>query len=115
MTLPVLIQHLAQTKLAAYCEKKLPASTRHRVRLEIEIEGETVTLNESRPHYRNETTWTSLPVARFRFNLASCTWTLYSPNLAKLGAWHPYPAKPEHELGKLISLLDTDTSGAFWG
>jgi len=115
MSLPVLIQHLAQTKLTAYCMQKLPAQLRDRVRLEIEVEGETVTLIESRPHFKHADIWTRLPVARFRFNLASGTWTLFSPNLAKPDAWRPYPAKPERDLGKLIKLLDDDDSGAFWG
>lgn len=115
MSLPVLIQHLAYTKLASYCEQKLPSQERDKIRLEIEIQGETVILSEARAHFRNTGTWVRLPVAGFRFNLASSTWTLLSPRIGPPGGWRVYPARPEHDLGKLIKLLDLDETGAFWG
>lgn len=115
MSLPVLIQHLAYTKLTSYCEQKLPSQTRDKIRLEIEIDGETVILSESRPHFRNAETWVRLPVAGFRFNLASRTWTLLTPRIGTPGSWRVYPARPEHDLDKLIRVLDTDETGAFWG
>jgi len=115
MSLPVLIQHLACSKLASYCEQKLPPLARDKIRLEIDIDGETVVLSESRPHFRNTATWVRLPVAGFRFNLASRTWTLLCPKIGQPGSWRVYPARPEHDLGKLIKLLDLDETGAFWG
>lgn len=115
MALPVLTQHLAQTKLAAYCAQKIPADIRDRVRLDVELEGEKLTLIESRPHIRNHETWTHLPVAQFRYNQGSSTWSLYCPHLGNPEVWRPYPAKPQHDLGQLIKLLDEDETGAFWG
>lgn len=115
MALPVLTQHLAQSKLAAYCVQKAPVEIHDRVRLDVELDGERLTLIESRPHFRNPQTWTRLPVAQFRYNQGSRTWTLYCPHLGNPDVWRLYPAKPQHDLGHLIKLLDTDDTGAFWG
>ncbi|MFZ2266478.1 MAG: DUF3024 domain-containing protein [Azonexus sp.] len=115
MALPVLTLHLAQTKLAAYCAQKIPAEIRDRVRLEFEVAGDMLTLIESRPHFRTPEIWTRLPVARFRYNPGSETWSLDCPHLGNPELWRPYPAKPQHDLGQLIKLLDEDDSGAFWG
>lgn len=115
MSLPVLTLHLAQSKLAAYCAQKLPPELHDQVRLEVEIEGENLTLIESRPHFRTPETWTRLPVARFRYNPGSGAWSLYSPHLGKSEKWQTYPAKPERDIGKLIALVDADDTGVFWG
>ena len=115
MALPLLTQHIAQTKLGAYCEKKIPADVRDRVRLILEFAGNEITLVETRPYIRDPTQWTRLPVARFRFNAASGTWALDCPNLREKGGWRPYPVQPGRDLDKLIRALDQDTSGVFWG
>ncbi len=80
MALPLLTQHIAQTKLGAYCEKKIPADVRDRVRLILEFAGNEITLVETRPYFRDPTQWTRLPVARFRFNSASGTRSLERHN-----------------------------------
>jgi Protein of unknown function (DUF3024) len=115
MALPVLTRHIAQTKLDAFCQRKIPASVHHQVRLELEFAGDEVTLLETRPYFRDPTQWTRLAVARFRFNGASSTWSLHCPNFRKKGQWRPYPAQPSRDLDKLIAILDQDTTGVFWG
>ena len=115
MSLPVLTRHIAQTKLDAFCERKIPAPVRHQVRLELEFNENEVTLVETRPHFRDPAQWTHLPVARFRFNGASSTWSLQCPNFRAQGGWRPYPVQPSRDLDKLIAILDQDTNGIFWG
>ena len=68
MALPVLTQHIARTKLDAYCARKIPESLRDQVRLELEFADNHITLIETRPHFRDPSQWTTLPVARFRYN-----------------------------------------------
>ena len=114
MALPVLTQHLARTKLGAYCARKIPESARARVRLELEFDDNHVTLVETRPHFPNPTQWRRLPVARFRFNAGSGTWSLDCPNLREKGGWRPYPVQPGRDLDKLIAALDADVNGKFW-
>ncbi len=115
MALPVLIEHIARTRLGAYCERRIPAEVRDRVRLEIEFAENHVTLVETRPHFRDPEQWTRLPVARLRFNAASGTWTLLSPNFHQKDAWRPYTTPPSRDLGRLLAALDEDASGVFWG
>ena len=115
MALPVLTQHIAQTRLAAFCERRVPPAVRHQVRLELEFTGHEVCVIESRPHFRDPSHWTRLPVARFRFNAAAGTWSLDSPNLRQKGGWRPYPAAPSRDLERLIRIVDQDESGVFWG
>lgn len=115
MSLPVLTLHLARAKLTAYCTQKFPPELSDKVKLELETEGDAIILIEARPHFRNHEIWTRLPVARFRYNQGSGTWSLDSPHLGNADAWRSYPAKPERDLGQLIKLLDADNTGAFWG
>ena len=115
MALPVLTQHIAQTRLAAFCERRVPPTLRDQVRLELEFTGHEVCLIESRPHFRDPGLWTKLPVARFRFNAAAGTWSLDRPDLLHQPAWRPYPAPPSRDLERLIRIVDQDPDGVFWG
>jgi hypothetical protein len=115
MALPVLTLHLARTKLGAYCARKIPESARDQVRLELEFADDHVTLVETRPHFRDHSQWTRLPVARFRFNAGSGTWALLSPVFSNKEAWRPYPTQPSRDHDKLIATLDEDANGVFWG
>jgi hypothetical protein len=101
MALPVLTHHIAQTKLGAYCQRKIPTAVRDQVRLELEFDGNQVTLVETRPYFRDPSQWTRLPVARFRFNAASGTWSLDCPNLREKGGWRPYPVQPGARSGQI--------------
>ena len=115
MALPVLIQHIARNKLGTFCERRVPDEARAGVRLELEFADSHVTLVEYRPHFRNPSEWIGLPVARFRYNGASGTWTLLSPSLGARETWRPYPVQPTRELERLITALDEDADGVFWG
>jgi Protein of unknown function (DUF3024) len=115
MSLPVLIQHIARTRLGAFCERRVPAAVRDQVRLELEFADNQVTLVESRPYFRDPSQWTRLPVARFRFNAAAGTWSLDCPRLREKNGWSAYPVAPSRELEKLIRIVDQDESGVFWG
>ena len=115
MALPVLTQHIARTKLYAYCERKIPEKVRDQVRLELEFADNHITLIETRPHFRDPSQWTTLPVARFRYNAGAGTWALLSPVFNNKEAWRLYPIQPSRDLDKLIAALDADANGVFWG
>jgi hypothetical protein len=115
MALPVLTLHLARTKLGAYCTHRIPEHVRDQVRLELEFAENHVTLIETRPHFRDPSLWSRLPVARFRFNAGAGTWALLSPGFGSKEAWRSYPAQPSRDLDKLIAVLDADEKGVFWG
>jgi len=115
MALPVLTQHIARTRLGAFCERRVPATVRDQLRLELEFTGNHVTLVESRPYFRDPSQWTRLPVARFRFNAAAGTWSLDCPKLSEKDSWRPYPVPPSRDLERLIRVIDQDERGVFWG
>lgn len=115
MALPVLTLHLARTKLSAYCERRIPKHLRDQVRLELEFAENHITLLETRPHFRDPSQWTRLPVARFRFNAGAGTWALLSSSFGSKEGWRPYPTQPSRDLDKLIAALDADEKGVFWG
>ena len=114
MALPVLTLHVARTKLDAYCARRIPEHLRQQVRLELEYADNHITLIETRPHFRDPSQWTTLPVARFRFNAGAGTWALLSPCFGSKETWRPYPTQPSRDLDKLIAALDADEKGVFW-
>ena len=114
MALPVLVQHIAHTRLGALCERRAPASGRAGLRLDLEFADNHVTLVESRPRADDPASWQQLAIARFRYNAAAGTWTLLCPAFGGKDAWRPYPAAPTREFDRLVATLDEDTTGIFW-
>lgn len=114
MPLPVLAQHLARNRLAAYCEQRYPPELRESVRLDLRFEDDAVVLYESRPAPQQAGLWIHLDIARFRYNLGSGTWLLDAPSFGGHSAWRQYSHRPERELRRLLALLDEDAEGVFW-
>jgi hypothetical protein len=113
--LPLLAQHVARTRLGAFCSQRIPAAERSRVRLDLAFADNHVTVVESRPKADEPGAWNQLPVARFRYNAAAGTWALLCPAFGQKDAWRPYPVQPTRELDRLIATLDEDATGIFWG
>lgn len=114
MALPVLILHNAKTKLMAYCSQTMPDDTPRRGQLDIRIDGDNITLMVLPHDYPRHGTKSPQPVARFHFNQGSGTWSLLSPQASTKDDWRIYTTRPERDLGRLIKLLDSDTTGTFW-
>jgi len=62
--------------LTAYCERRVPAEVRDRLRILFRIKGESVTLLESRPSFVKPTEWIETVVAQFRRDRETGNWTL---------------------------------------
>jgi len=116
MALPVLTQHLVETKLSAFCERRIPAHARDQLRMSFVIQGDCVTLNEERDAFGRPGTWITTPIAQFRFAPETGFWTLYARNGRGRGAWSAHPTlTPVRDFESLVSFVDTDRSGLFWG
>ncbi|MEW6602789.1 MAG: DUF3024 domain-containing protein [Nitrospirota bacterium] len=115
MPFPVIVKTLAEQKLTAYCKKKSPGHLAHELRVAYEIRGNSVTIFEQRAPWRPEMSeWTSMPVAQVRFDQKTGTWTLYCAD--RNGKWHRYEGKqPSKDIGDLLSEIDRDPTGIFWG
>ncbi len=114
MALPVLTQHLVETKLTAYCEHKIPLHVRDQVKISFNVRGNYVTLNEERQTFIKPGTWVTIPIAQFRFDDDAGVWTLYCVD--RNSKWHRYTqTKSSRNIADLLLAIDADRTGIFWG
>ena len=114
MPLPEFTKKLIETKLAEYCDRKIPIHARDQVKLIYKIRGNSVTLIETRPYYMNPSVWTQTPIAQFRYDEPSSQWFPYYPD--RNSKWHPYSGvRPTAKLDAILKEIDRDPTGIFWG
>ncbi|MHB1050722.1 MAG: DUF3024 domain-containing protein [Bacteroidota bacterium] len=108
------VRHQADSIMTAYCGRRVPLEVRDQIRLHHEFRGDTVTLFEDRPGWKNPETWTHQPIAQFRFNSDDGQWTLYCAD--RNSRWHLYDlVQPTSNLEKLLKAVDEDQTGIFYG
>jgi hypothetical protein len=109
-----LTRHQIETKLAAYCNKKVPPHARSQVQIIFKFRGSTVTLYEKRPYFKDPSVFTESKIAQFRLNPSSGVWTLYCRD--RNGRWHVYrPSKPSKNFDALLAEVERDPACIFWG
>lgn len=87
-----------------YCNNKIP----------LEIRDNNITLIESRPVWNDESKWTEIKIAQIRFENESKTFTLYYAD--RNDKWHLYDfINPSQNLEKILTEIDNDPTGIFWG
>lgn len=65
MVLSDTVKHQAETQLRAFCERRVPAEVRDKVNSPYEFRGNSVTLFESRPRFRDPDKWIAMSIANF--------------------------------------------------
>ncbi len=88
----------------------------HRDQLEfvLEIDGHSVTIYEVRPRWDAREEKTRHGVARFRYTRTRDEWRLYW--MRRDLKWHVYdPAAPSTRLEDLVTVVDQDQYGSFFG
>lgn len=94
----------------------LPERARGQVRYELDIAARHLTIVECRPPWRPEygPEWTRFPIVRFHYVKSRREWSTYwrDRNL-KFHRYDPFP--PSVSLDELLSAVETDRSGIFWG
>lgn len=103
-------------RVQRWCAARVPQHARHQVRVECQVAAGHLTIVERRApwHADADPEWTSLPIARLRYTKATRTWTLYwrDRNLR----YHAYdPLAPSAHVDDLLTEIDQDPSGIFWG
>ena len=88
----------------------------NRVRLELHVEGRSVTIVECRSPWSINmgSEWTRFPIARLRFSASRRQWMLYhrDRNLR----FRMYPGvEPTADVAALLDEIEADPSGIFWG
>lgn len=111
-----LVPELDLGRIRRYCAGRIPAHVVHLVRLEIDVDGRSVTILECRPPWSPDMGphWTRFPVARLRFIACRSEWTLYwrDRNLR----FHRYQRiDANRDVGALLAEIETDPIAIFWG
>ena len=114
MVLPDLVKARIEQQLTAYCERRVPLDVRHLMRLAFKVRDDQVTLFEERVVHDRHDQWVEVPIARFRFEPDSHTWTLDCCD--QNGRWLVYRhAEPARDLGALLHAVELDVTRIFWG
>ena len=96
------------------CRRRTRPDLADQLRLDYEIDGQSVVVFEERPDWRDATQCMRTPVAKLRFVRTTGLWTLYWRR-ADL-KWHRYqPAGPTVDLGAMVEIIDRDEYCAFFG
>ena len=101
-------------RVRAWCDTMTPAHLRDQVRIECEIGARHVTIVDRRPGWpdKDDSEWTTLPVARLRFENA--VWSLFWCD--RNSRFHRYAfTEPSADVGALLDEIDHDPTCIFWG
>ena len=114
MAIPNAIKIVIESSLIAYIEQKIPPHIRDKVSLSYQFRGNSVTLIENRPYFRDPSKWTESVVAQFQFDQKENIWTLYCTD--RNSRWHKYRSiEPNEDFDVLLQEVNEDPTGIFWG
>lgn len=115
MPLPVLIKALVEKKVGEFCKKRVPTHVLDKVNLSYKIRGNSVTIFENRAPWRPDMKeWTSMAIAKIKFDEKTAKWTLYCAD--RNNKWHEYyDIEPTKDIDKILTEIDEDPTGIFWG
>ena len=116
MAIPEPIEREATKEVEAFCDGRVPAELQDEIRLKFSVRGNSITIVELRPPWREDfgPDWSSVKVAQLRFEPAARAWTLYCSDAN--GRWHRYTdAEPSKDVRSLLNEIDADPTGIFWG
>ncbi|MGI8774087.1 MAG: DUF3024 domain-containing protein [Actinomycetota bacterium] len=113
-SLPELVRRNVERAVGRYCEERVPPHVRDKIRMEHEIRGNSVTIVERRPPWREDVgpEWSRLTVAQLRYEEEK--WALYWSD--RNGKWHFYDVfDPTPDLSAALAEIDDDPTAIFWG
>ena len=110
------LPELDVARVQRWCAQRVPEDARHQVRVECDVSPGHLTIVERRAPWREDLgpEWSTLPVARLRYTKATKEWALYrrDRNLR----FHRYEGlAPSATVDELLSEIDRDPTGIFWG
>src|SRR5262245_35350937 len=101
-------------RLSTFCDTRVTAAVRNKLRLGFRIRGTDVVLFEQRPGFQRPDEWHEEVVAKFRYVATQKLWRLYCQHRDM--RWHSYEALPSAgSFSKLLDEVAADPSGIFWG
>ncbi|HUG29207.1 MAG TPA: DUF3024 domain-containing protein [Candidatus Limnocylindria bacterium] len=103
-------------RIRRYCDGKVPAHLRDKIRIEFDVRGRSVTILECRPPWTPAIgpEWTRMPIARLRFLAGRGVWLLdWSDRNSR---WHHYDdIEPSPHVDPLLAEIEEDPTSIFWG
>lgn len=97
-----------------FARQRVPERFAEQIRIDYRIKNDEVSLYESRPHYMLDSTWFSLPIARFKKDPETGDWQLYCAD--RTHNWRLYKlCPPSRDIEKLLTEVKNDPTGIFWG
>ena len=113
MPLPELEAKRVEVELKRFAER-VPPHARSQIWYKHLVRGNTVTLIECRPYFQDATQTTEQPIARFRFDPATVTWSLLSPD--RNDRWHAYEGfKNVRGFATVLTEVECDPRAVFFG
>ena len=114
LAIPPLQKQLAEMQMKKYCENKIPKEIQDKLKLKFSFRGNSITLFESRPSYRDPEVWLDLKVAQMRLDNKTMKYSLYCCD--RNDKWIHYDfIEPTKELEDLLDEIENDSTGIFWG
>lgn len=110
------IPELDLRRIERMCDQRVPDHGRDKVRIELEVNGSTVAIYESRAPWdpRYGPAWTRTPIASLRYSPSHRWWSLFWAD--HNGRWHRYPdTAPTPTVDDLVAHIDRDPLRLFWG
>ena len=100
--------------LGPICQPHPDPQVAAEVRCGCRVEGADAVLFESRPSFLKPEVWHERPVAKFRFDKSRGTWKLFC--MFRDPKWRAYePLRESADLAQLVSEVQRDPTGIFWG
>ena len=100
--------------VGAFCSRRVSERARNQLKNGFRIEGQNIFLYESRPRWDDPSEWVDRDFAKITFVKSRGIWKLYWMRAS--GKWMLYePNKESRDLSHLISTIDEDRHGCFFG
>lgn len=110
------IPELDVARVRRWCNAQVPPNLHDQIRVECEVAPRHLTIVELRPLWGEPSNgeWMRVIVARLHYRSAQATWQLYwSDRNQRL---HLYDlCAPSRDVNDLLSAIDDDPTGIFWG
>ena len=114
MPIPPNVLHDAERKLTAFCHRHSPQHVADRLRYEFSQVRNDMFIHERRPSFTGNPLWSSLAIARLRYNQTRGEWSLYCAD--RNDKWHQFSdLAGSADIDDLLAVIDADPTGIFWG
>ncbi len=116
MALPADVKDEAIALVTTYCASQIPPEHADKIRIEYGLRGNTITLYECRPPWREDLgpQWTSSRICSMQWSPQTRLWTLYARDRNDRRLDYEF-VTPSQSVAPLLREVDDDPTAIFWG